>query len=469
MAATPQSTLAFSDPTCGDCGRREAQLPEPLPIIGDDFDWLVRDYDGFRIFMLEELAARFPERRRWTPADMEVVIVEALSVILDQLSDMADRVHGEAFLESARRPESVRRLLSMIGYDAIALAVQAAEIPDARPRVAETAEEKRIRLQRFHPALRSFQKEIEALLAGLAPAQREQMQLFLEDPDLVLDSGLDQIQDFLDGHPGLVTRVRIRALERYWTMNPGPMEAARQAGPRAIHTQKRMVTEADYGLRLNEHPLVLRSHASAHWSGSWTSLRVAVVALADLQLEQPLTEAAAGGADALAGLQQTITRFHRQHGLARPVWAGNPTIRTILRPYLDAYRMAGQEVFLQEAEPVGINIALSTRIAESFFRSEIRRETLDVLGTGLGGFFAPGRLDFGQDLFASDIIETVMALDGVEAVCLNRFKRVGKRYADQSASGRIQLDGLEIAVCDDDPQRPERGYLRLTFQGGRPG
>jgi hypothetical protein len=46
---------------------------------------------------------------------------------------------------------------------------------------------------------------------------------------------------------------------------------------------------------------------------------------------------------------------------------------------------------------------------------------------------------------------------------------VGKRYADQSDAGRIQLDGLEIAVCDNDPQQPERGLLRIVMHGGRRG
>jgi hypothetical protein len=133
--------------------------------------------------------------------------------------------------------------------------------------------------------------------------------------------------------------------------------------------------------------------------------------------------------------------------------------------------MTGQEVFLHDAEPVGINISLSVQVAGNYFQSEIRRAVLEALGTGLGGFFAPGRLQFGEDLHVSDIVETVMALDGVEALCLNRFKRVGKRYADQSDApdGRIQLQGLEIAVCDNNPQEPARGLIRVVLHGGRRG
>jgi len=81
MAETPEVELIFQA-GCPDCGMRRAHLPAPLPPVGDDFDWRLRDYDGFRLFMLEELAARFPERQRWTPADLEVVLVEALSAVL---------------------------------------------------------------------------------------------------------------------------------------------------------------------------------------------------------------------------------------------------------------------------------------------------------------------------------------------------------------------------------------------------
>ena len=75
MADAPEIKLHFRG-SCPDCAVREVNLPAALADVEDDFDWLVRDYNGFRLFMLEELAARFHERRRWTPADLEVVLVE---------------------------------------------------------------------------------------------------------------------------------------------------------------------------------------------------------------------------------------------------------------------------------------------------------------------------------------------------------------------------------------------------------
>jgi hypothetical protein len=468
MAATPVPDLRFA-PSCEDCGLRDVQLPEPLPTLGDDFDWLVRDYDGFRLFMLEELAARYPERRRWTPADMEVVIVETLAVVLDQLSDMLDRAQAEAFLETARQPQSVRRLLAMIGYDAVALADNRARIPDATGPSGANPSETRQRLSPFQSALHKYLGDYQPAVDELSPSEQDELQLFIDDPASAPESALGVVQTFLDNAPQFVDRARNDALHRYWSLYPHAMDAARSAGPRAIHTQKRMVTKDDYAERLEDHPLVLRAHAYSRWTGSWQTISVAVIMRNNVSLDQHLSEATIGSAEALGALQTAIEDFNRERGLEEPAWDVPPDARTVLRPYLDAYRMVGQEVFLHDAERIGINISLSVRVASHYFQSEVRRAVFEALGTGLDGFFAPGRLRFGEDLHASDVIETVMALDGVETMCLNRFKRVGKRYSDQSDAGRIQLDGLEIAVCDHNPQRPERGLLRVVMHGGRRG
>jgi hypothetical protein len=391
MAENPMSELIFAG-RCPDCAERRVELPAPLPEPGDDFAWLMRDYDSLRRFMLEELAGRFPERTRWTAGDLEVVLVEALAAVLDQLSDMVDRVAAEAYLETARRPESVRRLLSLIGYDA-------------------------------------------ATAAGL------------EDDPPAMPEG----------------RSRHQKLDELWRRNPHLMGPVRLAGPRAIHTQRRMVTVHDYAARLTEHPLVIRASARSAWTGSWPTVRVATVLWEDHALDDP---------DLVYpdDLQQRVAAFHHAHHLWKPVWGPiSPTIRTLLRPYLENRRLAGQEVILEDVVSVGIKMFLSIRVRENYFQSEIRKAVHQALGTGPGGFFEPGRLGFGKDLYAGDIFQTLMALDGVENTCLNRFKRFGDQYPDQTEMGRISLQGLEIAVCDNDPRHPERGYIHLTLRGGRRG
>ncbi|MFZ5447958.1 MAG: hypothetical protein ACOZFS_04900 [Thermodesulfobacteriota bacterium] len=391
MAENPEITLEFGG-RCPDCAERRVELPRPLPPVGDDFDWLVRDFDSFQRFMLEELAARFPERTSWTPADLEVVLIEVLAAVLDQLSDMADRVAAEAYLETARRPESVRRLLAFIGYDA-------------------------------------------ATEAG-----------FQDDPPLIANP-----------------RTKEQYLELDWRRNPANMERARREGPLAIHTQRRMVTVDDYARRLVDHPLVLRATAWEEWSGSWTTIQVALVLWQDRHLDE-------AGLLFPDNLKQEVAAFHHRHHLAEVVWLPEPpTLRTILFSYLDTFRLLGQEVILHNAVAVGIKMAISIRVAEDFFQSEVRHAVQQALGTGPGGFFEPGRLDFGEDLYASDIFQTLMSLDGVENVCLNRFKRFGNQFADQTDTGIIFLQGLEIAVCANDPAHPERGFFSLKLSGGRRG
>lgn len=391
---TPIQELHFQG-ECPDCGGRRVELPRALPPLGDDFDWRVRDFDGFRVFLLEELAARFPERTRWTAADVEVTLIEALSAVLDQLSDMLDRVASEGALETARRPDSVRRLLQMIGFDPLGTAF---DVPDPGAKL-DDPEEERLR--------------------------REQ------------------------------------ALELYWLRHPEVMEAARRAGPRSIRTQRRMVTTEDYANRLEDHPLVHRAHAWTDWSGSWTAMHVAVVAWDEHRLDDAPVYP--------AELQLAIEKFHDGHRLPRPEWDGKPSLRQVLRIYLDAYRMAGQEVLLEDAIPVGIILGLSVIVDERYFRSEVRRAVEQALGRGPGGFFAPGRLRFGEDLHASDLFEALMDVEGVVDVTLDRFKRIGASHPDRAAEGRITLRGLEVAVCDNDPGRPERGYFRLNLCGGRRG
>lgn len=405
MVETPRPKLIFEG-TCPDCGERRFPFPQYLPDTGDDFDWLVRDYEGFRAFMLDELAARFPDRRKWTAADLEAVIVEVLAAVLDQLSDMADRVAGEAYLETTRRPESVRRLLKLIGYSAVDKAISRGDIA-----------------------------------AGLSDLEAE------------------------------------KQLDSLWLREPHLMDKARQDGPREIHTQQRMVTVKDYAERLEDHPLVLRSHSWVEWNGSWSTVRVAVIGWGNTLLDEvPVIKGSAGIEGYGEELKNELFTFHKERRIYLPHLgdpedpeAPPPTLRTVIRFYLDAYRMAGREIIMEDAVPVGISMTLSLRVLENYFQSEVRLAVAQILATGPGGFFEPGRLRFGEDLHAGDIIEALMTLEGIENVCLNRFKKIGRQFADASDSGTIVLEGLEIAVCNNRPDEPTRGYYRLILNGGRKG
>ncbi len=383
MAELKRPDLVF-DRGCPDPGERRVALPAPLPEIGDDFDWSLRDYDSFRDAMLEELQVRFPERRRWTTADLEVVLVELYAAALDQLSDMADRVAAEAYLETARRPESVYNWLSFIGLE-------------------------------------------------------------LENTE----------------------RMSREALLEHWRDNPHAMEAIRRNGPGTIRTQKRMASLADYADRLEEHPLMQRAQANRRWGGAWSVVWVTVSLWNDNQLQDLV---APDGQPVVPREQKEATdEFHSQRGLLLPQWDPIETFRDVLDVFVAPFRSIGQEVFLDDVDPVGIDLAFCVRVGRDYFRSEVLREARRVLGRGPGGFFEPGRLRFGEDLHVSDFYQALMSLNGVTNVDVLVFKKVGSLYPNRADVGEIQLALGEFAVCDNDSTRRERGILKIELIGGRRG
>ncbi len=402
MAELAEPILTF-DGGCPDCGDRRAVLPFPLPEIANDFDWRARDYDSFRLFMMQELAYRFPERRRWTPADVEVVIVELLAAALDRASHALDAVQAERYLETARRPQSVRRLLKLIGYDVV---------------------------ERIDPAL----------LAALPPVPVGQ------------------------------TETDAQKVERYWRLNPAEMEFARAEGPRLTGEVRRMVTLADHEEVLAKHPLVARARARLVWSGAWNTVLVAALLEDNRNLDEPLHVGApppAGGKP--SGIDEKlwaeIVTFHRVERLALAPVNDTLTARRLLRAVIELNRMLGSEVLLETAKAAPVSILLSVRAKKGYFRSELRQALEEVFSADQGGFFEPGRLSFGADLFASDIIETAMSVEGVGVACLNRFKRVGD-YPDQTASGVIVIAEDEFVLCTNSRSKPEHGTFRITVNAG---
>jgi hypothetical protein len=374
MADPPVPILTFGT-GCPDCAQRTVALPRPLPTVGDDFDWRVRDFDGFRTFMLEDLMAAFPQRTRWTEGDFEVVIVEALAAVLDQLSDMLDRVTGEAYLETARRPQSVRRLLHFIGYE-----------PE--------------------------------LAAGLST----------ED------------------------------LESTWASRPELMNAARLAGPRSVQQQRRMVTAQDYGLGVQAHPVVTGATAWIEWSGAWSTIRVAIIGWEGHTLDE-------ANVQFTPAIEDEVRTFNEESGLEPPSFTASTTLRSLLTPYLEAFRMAGQEAVLQDAGVAPITMSISVGVNDAYFQSEVRA----AIAQALGRFFAFGQRTFGQNLYESDILKLLTAIEGVDDACLNRLKRLGRQFPDDTSSGEIMVGPTEIVACENDPAHPEKGYYRLTLHGGQSG
>lgn len=407
MANTPTSSVVFNSDGSGD--RKVDGLPQPLPSLADDVDWQTRDYDGFRLLMLEELAARVPERRRFTPADLEVVLIEALASVLDQVSDMADRVAAEAYLETARRPESVRRLLSIIGYDAVARA-QAEHLLAAGP-IAQPQDE---------PTPEKEKK---------AQEQKEQER-----------------------------KAREQTLDRLWLQRPWLMEQARITGPRLLRRQVRMVTVDDHRQMLELHPLVRQAGAASVWGGAWPVMRISVLLRNHKKLNEFINDTER---DAVADfcnregltlqpdLEPSLEPEHKKN--LPPAWK-------VLAHYIDQLRMVGQDYEFWDVKQVGISIAFTVRISSGYFQSEVRQALLELLDTQAGGFFEEGRHRCGEDIRLGDLLQLLTGTGGVESVLVDEFRRDGDAE---------RLTGARIAIGPD-----EYAALRavtLVMQGGRLG
>ncbi|MGB8020261.1 MAG: putative baseplate assembly protein [Candidatus Nanopelagicales bacterium] len=85
---------------------------EPPPEI----DYLARDFSGFRQLMLDRLSVLAPDWTERSPADLGVVLVEALAYSADHLSYQLDAVGMEATLTSARRRTSARRHARLVDH-----------------------------------------------------------------------------------------------------------------------------------------------------------------------------------------------------------------------------------------------------------------------------------------------------------------------------------------------------------------
>ena len=135
-----------------------------------------------------------------------------------------------------------------------------------------------------------------------------------------------------------------------------------------------MATLGDFEQQLEKHPLVLRAHAWERWDGSWSTVHVAVINWRRLGLDRACD-------DYSDDIWAQTRAFHAARGLHLPEREDNPNVRSILYPFLESYRMVGQEVVLEEAVEVGIMISLSIQVNREYFQSEIRHAVERALGS----------------------------------------------------------------------------------------
>ncbi|HEY0376643.1 MAG TPA: putative baseplate assembly protein [Pyrinomonadaceae bacterium] len=211
-------------------------------------------------------------------------------------------------------------------------------------------------------------------------------------------------------------------------------EEVRQNAPVAFRTQQRAVTARDYAEMAERHRGLERAAATFRWTGSWRTVFLTVDRL--------------GGAEVDAEFQGE------------------------LRNHLERYRMAGHDLEVDGPVYVSLEIELAVCVKPDYFRGDVKKALLELFGRGVlpdgrRGVFHPDNFTFGQTVYLSALYAAAQSVEGVDSIEITKFQRQGQPLTDALDAGKLELERLEIARLDNDPNFPERGVFRLTMKGGR--
>jgi hypothetical protein len=217
-------------------------------------------------------------------------------------------------------------------------------------------------------------------------------------------------------------------------VDPETNDQIRRRAPQAFLTQQRAVTMADYEALTDENPLVDRSVATMRWTGSWYTVFIAV----------------------------------------EPQGAGQLTssLASSLKTNLERYRLAGQDLELDSPQYVSLQIELAVCVDPNYFRSDVQRSLLQVLGhqilpNGQKGLFFPDNFTFGQTVYLSRVYAAARRVAGVNSVRVTKFQPQGVDTSVYLVSGEIKLGHLQVARLENDRNFPDHGQLTLLMEGGK--
>jgi len=215
--------------------------------------------------------------------------------------------------------------------------------------------------------------------------------------------------------------------------DPETIEHIRQFAPFSFRGQLRAVTEEDYGTMAQSDPAIRAARGTLRWTGSWHTAFVPV-------------DAVAGDTPSAALVAATLDRLNR-------------------------FRMAGVDLAVEGAVIAGLRIEMNVCVDPDHFQSDVRDAIMRVFvaGTrnGQPGVLDPGNFMFGQTVYASPLIAAAQAVEGVSSVGLSVFQRLDDPTFDGTAQGFLAMRRLEIARCDNDPNRLDRGIFVLHMDGGK--
>ena len=112
-------------------------------------------------------------------------------------------------------------------------------------------------------------------------------------------------------------------------------------------------------------------------------------------------------------------------------------------------------------------------VKPEYFRSDVKQDLLEVFSNGITrdgqrNVFHPDNFSFGQTVYLSPLYAAAMAVPGVQSVHITTFQRQDNEFDPSPLDdAKLELDRLEIARLDNDPNFAERGVFKLQMGGGK--
>ncbi len=244
--------------------------------------------------------------------------------------------------------------------------------------------------------------------------------------------GRDTLGHILTDIPGIL-QVR-NPLAAAGGTDPESMTHIRQQAPFAFRSQLRAVTEDDYAVMTQLDPAIFEARGTLRWTGSWYTVFVSV-------------DAASTTSPGTAPITTTKKR-------------------------LNLLRTAGVDLEVEGAILVGLRIVLQVCVDSSHFQSDVRDALMHLFITGdqcngKPGLLNPHNFTFGQTIYTSPLIAAAQSVGGVSSVTLTAFQRMDDPSTDAATTGYLTMGRLEIARCDNDPNRLDHGLFTLNLDGGK--
>jgi hypothetical protein len=139
---------------------------------------------------------------------------------------------------------------------------------------------------------------------------------------------------------------------------------------------------------------------------------------------------------------------------------------------LNLLRMAGVDLQAEGAVIVGLRIEMNICVDPEHIQSDVEAALLGVFIAGnrcdgTPGVLSPTHFTFGQTIYTSPLVAAAQAVEGVAAAQVTVFQRMDDPSIDGALAGQLAMGRLELARCDNDPNRLDHGVFVLHMDGGK--